>query len=632
MAVFPFKVVLLLSCLSGVIEANSTHLPRMIFKENDTSVERLRLPTARAPVGIFMGEQPDTVMAAGPTSLNFFNFQTKTPVEKNVSWVGCTDNDCSYNIAMIHKMEAENQVFLCGTNGEETLCCDMNLSDQTSTCNPSKKIESIHDSIKGFIIKEREPSALVESAQSADLYVAYSGSQEYVGIHKFGENRVRPPNHDKEQHYVSLMPIRERSNPLQDKVYAFYKEKNKDTRLDSEMWLPFVTRICMADLGGPKNNLQFSWTSQMNARLFCGDPERRQYFSELVDVATVQAEQWEDTRVYALFRNEWGTSAVCVYTMGDINKIFETSLFKDCSTHEQKKRLRTCVEDSRKIVPETLRIIEKTPEMVDWVRPADNSGPLLFNHHNYTHIYIDSSQNQTNRDHTVLFLSLSSGGIHKVMHSKKETLVIAEYQLFPSTNKEDHIFSMTLHPTSRKLYVSSERELVQLDVANCPKYGGKCECFMARDPYCGWNGNTCVPETHDTMPDITGRIDDICRKDGIASKYSTNSNGNEGERIMVPAGSKYFLQCPISSHHAQYTWHHHGNSTSCKSKEQHCLILINSMDYEQQGTYKCVSEELGYTKVVAQYKLDMIYCAACPLSSPLIWICLLTVLLNSLNC
>lgn len=40
-------------------------------------------------------------------------------------------------------------------------------------------------------------SVCLESAQSADLYVAYSGSQEYVGIHKFGENRVRPPNHDK---------------------------------------------------------------------------------------------------------------------------------------------------------------------------------------------------------------------------------------------------------------------------------------------------------------------------------------------------------------------------------------------------------------------------------------------------
>lgn len=51
--------------------------------------------------------------------------------------------------------------------------------------------------------------------------------------------------------------------------------------------------------------LQFTWTSQLYVRLFCGDANNKQHFSELVDVATVHAEQRQDTRVYALFRNEW---------------------------------------------------------------------------------------------------------------------------------------------------------------------------------------------------------------------------------------------------------------------------------------------------------------------------------------
>lgn len=67
----------------------------------------------------------------------------------------------------------------------------------------------------------------------------------------------------------------------------------------------FAVRCLQADVGGPKNTLQFTWTSQLNARLFCGDPASKQHFSELVDVATVHAERWLDTRVYALFRNEW---------------------------------------------------------------------------------------------------------------------------------------------------------------------------------------------------------------------------------------------------------------------------------------------------------------------------------------
>lgn len=59
------------------------------------------------------------------------------------------------------------------------------------------------------------------------------------------------------------------------------------------------------DVGGSKLILQFTWTSQMSARLFCGDAASRQHFPELVDVATLRAERRAETRIYALFRNQW---------------------------------------------------------------------------------------------------------------------------------------------------------------------------------------------------------------------------------------------------------------------------------------------------------------------------------------
>lgn len=43
-----------------------------------------------------------------------------------------------------------------------------------------------------------------------------------------------------------------------------------------------------------------------------------------------------------------------------------------------------------------------------------------------------------------------------------------------------------------KLYVTTRRELAQLDVANCGSYTDSCEdCVLARDPYCGWDGAGC---------------------------------------------------------------------------------------------------------------------------------------------
>uniref|UniRef100_A0A3Q4H1C0 Sema domain-containing protein n=1 Tax=Neolamprologus brichardi TaxID=32507 RepID=A0A3Q4H1C0_NEOBR len=282
-------------------------------------------------------------------------------------------------------MEDAKKLFVCGTIHDETVCCNSNLTEQPPICKDIKDISS-------FNIKEGDLSALAESKQSTDLYITRSGSDESVGIHKFGKARVGPKNHHKEQHYVGLVLSKREEDPSQNRVYGFYREKTKDDGLFSEMWLPFVTQVCMTDVGGPKNNLQYTWTSQMNARLFCGDQERKQHFSELVDVSTVDADRWQYTKIYALFRNEWGMSAVCVYTIEDISKIFENSPFNGY-TKKQMDRPRMCAPDSSKLSVDTLKNIDKTSEMEQLVHPVGNPGLLFFNHRNYTHIQVDSKPN-----------------------------------------------------------------------------------------------------------------------------------------------------------------------------------------------------------------------------------------------
>ncbi|XP_040900279.1 semaphorin-7A-like [Toxotes jaculatrix] len=613
-------------------EANSTYSPRMIFKCEETAVKRIPLPGQNAHVRILPNGQLDVVKGQTLYSYNFQHPQMN-PVESKVSWKKCFDRNqqaCNYNITVVHETQDVNKVFVCGNNGKETLCCEMNLSDTSPICNPTKKTEDIERSLSGLTLKEGEPSAFVESADGADLYMTFSGSQEHVGIRKFGKDPVRP--HDsKEQHYVGLMLSRRSNDSLQDKVYAFYKEKNRDSGLQSDMWLPFVTQVCMADTGGPKNKMQSSWTSQTNAKLFCGDADSRQHFSELVDVATVHANQWQDTRVYALFRNEWGMSAVCVYTIRDIDNIFTTSPFKGT----QKDRPRTCVTDSTKISLDTLNIIADTSEMEQWVKPVSKSGPLLFNRHKYTHIYADSTQHKGNDNYMVLFLSLNNGGIHKVLQTENHTFVIAEYHPF---TQQTHILSIILHPSSRKLYVNSRDEIVQLDVANCAKYGDSCEdCILARDPYCGWNGTHCTPDTQDTLQNVATGNHTICEaQPKKAFRHSSHTHANNNmDSITLPSQSKYFLQCPLSSHHAQYTWRHSGNPESpisCTVKDEECLLLIHNMLPEQVGTYECKSEELGYERVVAQYSLQLKSRAAGRLSSPLVWVCLMAALIKSLTC
>ncbi|XP_019935275.2 semaphorin-7A-like [Paralichthys olivaceus] len=623
---------LIFSCLVNETEANATVLPRMVFTDKGIPVKRLPLPGNHAPVRILLGEKPDSVTAAGQTHMYTYDFQQpqKAPVGRKVVWQECDNSpgkDCSYNITVVHERQEADQVLVCGTNGRETLCCGVNLSEESPTCIPLNKMRNIERSIRAFTIKEGEASVLVESAESADLYITYSGSKEYVGIHKFGKDRVGPGNHNKEQYYVGLMLSRRRDDPLQDKVFAFYKEKNRDTHLLDDMWIPYVTQVCMADIGGRKNNLQFKWTSQMSARLFCGDTNTKQHFSELVDVAVVHADQWQDTRVYGLFRNEWHMTAVCVYTIQDIDHIFQTSPFEGQSSENSKNRPRTCVRDSTMMTHETLNTIHKTSEMEQWVQPVNKSGPLLFNHHNYTHIYIDSSLGKRNHPYTVLFLTLNNGRIHKVIQTGNEIFFIAEYHPF---NHRAHIGGIILHLTSRKLYVHTRSELVQLDVENCAKYGDNCkECVLARDPYCSWNDDHCSPVTQDTLQEEATGNHNICP---VQTQQVDTQGPGSMDSIALPPNSKYFLSCPVSSYHAEYTWHHEGQPRPCRSKEQEHLLLIDNMSPEQVGTYKCVSEELGFTKVVVQYHLQLKSRAAIGrLSSPLVWVSLVAALITSLS-
>ncbi|XP_056881677.1 semaphorin-7A isoform X2 [Takifugu flavidus] len=445
-----------------------------------------------------------------------------------------------------------------------------------------------------------------EKNVTADLYVTYSGAHEKVGIYKFGKNRVSPPNEYKEQYYVELVVSRRENQPSQDKIFAFYNEKNRHQSPYSDIWIPFVSQVCLADTGGSKQILQFTWTSQMNAQLFCGDSASR-HFSQLVDVATVYGQRWQDTTVYALFRNEWNMSAVCIYTIEDIERVFRTSPFKDSKI----SRSRECASDSKQLSSEDLRSIEKGSEMEDLVHPVKNSIPLIFKHHIYTHISVDSSQN-SNGHFPVLFLSLNSGGVHKVLHNS-QGFVIAEYN---HITQRAYVISIMLHPSSRKLYVNTRNELVQLDMASCSHYGDKCEdCILARDPYCGWNGTHCTPEG--PLQDVSGGNHSVCPQ-----KVTGGDEDEDVVSVEVCPNCKHFLRCPMRSHHAQYVWQHPGGTVLCNSRDEQCVFLINSMAAQHEGNYSCMSTEAGYIKVIKQYQIKLKNRGAGHSWSPLLWILL----------
>lgn len=73
----------------------------------------------------------------------------------------------------------------------------------------------------------------------------------------------------------------------------------------------------------------------------------------------------------------------------------------------------------------------------------------------------------------------------------------------------------------------------------------------------------------------------------------------------IPQDSKFYLNCPMESQHASYTWDHEGRKLECVSAEHDCLLLIDSMSKKYEGVYRCVASENGFDKAIVQQTLQM---------------------------
>lgn len=67
-----------------------------------------------------------------------------------------------------------------------------------------------------------------------------------------------------EQYYLGLVLSKREDDPLQNKVYSFYKQKNKDISPGTNMWLPFVSQVCMVRYSEWENVIRFTAYANQN--------------------------------------------------------------------------------------------------------------------------------------------------------------------------------------------------------------------------------------------------------------------------------------------------------------------------------------------------------------------------------
>ncbi|WRW24707.1 hypothetical protein [Singapore grouper iridovirus] len=538
--------------------------PRLVFADRDVITRLRNVDGEFTPPSILNGVQPHIAVTVGNYSFNEYDFLQETEISHFIPIPGYTIKTGGIWKSMYVSLGVDqNDYFkMCFTNLSHPLVC----------ANPPvmNAIEKSLHTDTGFNFVN---ITIYEHDDTADMYAAiwvYDGP----GIYRYGASPLRPIARDGITRLFTVLLSVRPDNMGDNRAYTFFT-KNVNYK-ESDMYdrpvHSYILQVCMSDEGGHKNFYQQQWTTELTAKLYCGYKNGKT-FSELVSVNFVESDYWKNVTIYALFRNEWGMSAVCAYSVDTINTAFTTAAFFTDSTTSPP---RTCPKGKQNhgVLG---KYINQQWELKHPIEP-DARHPLFHSYYNYTHIVINQA------DNTIMYASTENGAIHKIVVGENGVAVIVVE--FIPYNHTDIVLDMTLSPSGDFLYVKSETEIVEILVQDCSRYGETCEdCVLSRDPACGWDGVKCSRQGA-----VKSRTGDISGCKGAHEKT------DEMPAVAVRVSSSLILHCERNSMMANYGWRTPLGFTDCESDAMDCLFYVDETEKKDAGNYTCVYEEGGFSK------------------------------------
>ncbi|XP_036593168.1 semaphorin-7A [Trichosurus vulpecula] len=546
----------------------------------------------------------DSVMVGGRGKLYHFDFiQGKNASLRTVYFdankLFCQNQlDCENYITLLEKQR--EGLLICGTNARHPSC--WNLTNKTITPLGEKR---------GYAPFSPDENSLV--LFSDDQVYSTIRKQEYNGkIPRFrrigGERELYTSDMVMQNPQFIKATIINQDEAYDDKIYYFFRENNPDKNPEAPMNVSRVAQLCKGDRGGVSSMSASKWNTFLKAMLVCSDPATNKNFNWLQDVFLVPdaTGDWRSTKVYGVFSNPWNYSAICVYSIGDIDRIFRTSPLKGYSGTLPNPRPGKCLPDEQLTPTETFQVADSHPEVAQRVEPfGAKKTPLFHSKYHYKKVLVHQMLARNGSTFNVLYLATDKGTIHKVVESDHGAFNIMEIQPFrqhPAT-----IQSMTLDNVTMKLYVNSQWEVSQVPLDLCSEYRGGCQgCLMARDPYCGWDDTNgqCVSIYKYKGPVLQSLGPNEPHTECPSSKLEKGSG--EAQSVTLARNSRYYLTCPVESHHATYSWHHGDKKVHrCEPGWQNsdCILFIEKLTDEQYGLYRCKAEEGTYSRIAVQWEL-----------------------------
>ncbi|XP_023608871.1 semaphorin-7A isoform X2 [Myotis lucifugus] len=563
----PLQLLLLLLWTAADTQGHPKSGPRIsaVWKGR-AGKDRVDFGSAEPHTVLFHEPGSDSVWVGGRGKVYLFNFPEGKNASVHTVNIGSTKGPC------LGKQDCENYITLLERQGEGLLACGTNAR---------------HPSCWSLV------NGTVESLGERRGYAPFSPDENSLVLFD-------------DPQFIKATIVHQ-DQAYDDKIYYFFREDNPDKNPEAPLNVSRVAQLCRGDQGGESSLSVSKWNTFLKAMLVCSDPITNKNFNRLQDVFLLPDPngQWRDTRVYGVFSNPWNYSAVCVYSLGDIDKVFRTSSLKGYHTGLPTPRPGKCLPGRKPIPTETFQVADSHPEVAQRVEPMGPlKTPLFHSKYHYQKVVVHRMHASHGETFHVLYLTTDRGTIHKVVKSEEweHSLVFNIMEIQPF-RRAAAIQAMSLDPDRRKLYVSSQWEVSQVPLDLCDIYGGGCHgCLMARDPYCGWDQGHCVSIFSSQRSVLQSINPDEPHKECPSPK----PDEAPPQKVSLARNSRYYLSCPMESRHATYWWRH-GEKVEQRCEPGHqspnCILFIENLTDGHYGHYYCEAQEGSYVRKAQHWQL-----------------------------
>uniref|UniRef100_A0A669DV85 Sema domain, immunoglobulin domain (Ig), short basic domain, secreted, (semaphorin) 3Aa n=1 Tax=Oreochromis niloticus TaxID=8128 RepID=A0A669DV85_ORENI len=543
-----------------------------------------------------------------------------TPSKRDeCKWAGKDlGKECSNFIRVLQPYN-QTHLYICGTGAFHPICAYLEMG---------KKAEDNIFRLASQFENGRGKSPYDPKMLSASLLLGefdlYSGtSADFMGrdfaiFRTLGDHHpIRTEQHDSrwlnDPRFVGIHLIPESDNPEDDKIFLFFKENAMDGEHTGKATIARIGQLCKNDMGGHRS-LVNKWTTFLKARLICAVPGVNgidTHFDELQDVFLMSSKDPKNPVIYAVFTtssNIFKGSAVCMYNMADIRRVFlGPYAHRDGPNYQwvpfqgrvPYPRPGTCPSktfggfDSTKDLPDdVITFARGHPAMYNPVHPIGGR-PIMVRtdvDYQFTQLVVDKVEAEDGQ-YDVMFIGTDKGTVLKVVTIPRESW----HDLEEVVLEEMTVFR-------QQLYLGSALGVSQMSLHRCEVYGKACaECCLARDPYCAWDGAEC--SRYFPTAKRRTRRQDIRNGDPLSQCSDLHV---EDRSVFGVENSSMFLECSPKSQRALIYWQLQKPNDERKVLRTDQGLLIRSLTQFDTGVYHCQAVEHGFIQPLLRLNLQVI--------------------------